>query len=257
VTAGRRLGAAAVVAAAACSSLDGIDGAVASLSFDAPPYPAVVAGDTLRDEAGRAAPLTAVALDAAGAPVADAVVRFVLVDTGARTTDAGFLIAGVGTRGAVRIVAQAGILQTPPRSVTVTARPDSVRADGPAPAELTYRIPDDPAQNVTAAATVRVLAAGGGAVDGASGWLVRWELRYRGALVPVGDTSVVWLVNDQGRPSAVDTTDAQGRAARRVRVRAGGLANPVDTLLVSAIVTHRGSAVRGSPIRLAIPIRPR
>ena len=80
---------AAVVAAAvigACTQVSADPKAVVALAFDSLPYPAVVSGDTLRDEAGVATALHATALNVDGDVIADAPVTFLLLDSGATLT---------------------------------------------------------------------------------------------------------------------------------------------------------------------------
>ncbi|HWP01912.1 MAG TPA: hypothetical protein VNL96_00500, partial [Gemmatimonadaceae bacterium] len=72
------------------------------------------------------------------------------------------------------------------------------------------------------------------------------------------DTSVVYLVDESGRPSQLDTSDVQGFAGRRVRVRGGSALPPrLDSVVVLVRARERGSDLSGSPLRLVLPIRPR
>ena len=75
---------------------------------------------------------------------------------------------------------------------------------------------------------------------------------------PNNDTTLsVFLVDDSGRPSVLDTTDGTGVAGRRVRVRAARFPASGDTasVILRAIVTYKGLALRGSPFRLVLPVR--
>ncbi|HEY5491467.1 MAG TPA: hypothetical protein VIK25_09800, partial [Gemmatimonadaceae bacterium] len=54
-----------------CTNVGTAPNAIVSLAFDTLPYPSVVAGDTLRDSLGRAAPLHALAYNADGNLIAN------------------------------------------------------------------------------------------------------------------------------------------------------------------------------------------
>jgi hypothetical protein len=88
-------------------------------------------------------------------------------------------------------------------------------------------------------------------------WIVTFELESGGALIAPGDTSGVFLVSESGRPSYADTTDATGRATRRVRVRITPGFTPPDSVIVTVRASHRGAQLAGSPVRLVLPLRPR
>jgi len=56
--------------------------------------------------------------------------------------------------------------------------------------------------------------------------------------------------------SRVDTTDASGIAARRIRLNPAKLTALTDSIIVNASVKYRGANIRGSPVRLVLKVKP-
>lgn len=237
-----------------CTEVGTDPDAVVALVFDALPFPGVAIGDTLRDESGAAAPLRATPVNSEGDEVPGASVTYLALDPGVTISDAGFAIGTGTTTAAVRVIAQVGTLQSRPLSLVVTPAPDSAAREG-AVDTLRYVVPDA-ATNASAAITIRVLAGSAAEPVNVRGWIVRYSVEYRGSTVPPESTDLAWFIDPAGRRSAVDTTEADGRASRRLRVVPTGLATPDDSLLVTATVTARGSAVAGTPLRVVVPVRP-
>jgi hypothetical protein len=79
------------------------------------------------------------------------------------------------------------------------------------------------------------------------------------AIVQQSDPQLGQLVNDAGRPSIVDTTDASGIAGRAIRLHPLFLASgtTVDSIIVNATAKYRGALVSGSPVRLVLVVKPR
>ena len=127
----------ALVAAAVvgCAELSTDPQVAAAIEFEGIPYPAVITGDTLRNAAGVATPLGAVAYNGSGAVIADPVIQFIPLDTGVTIGADGFLVA---TRrdGFVRVVASANGLQSVQRRIEVTRQPDTLVAPECRAAEL-------------------------------------------------------------------------------------------------------------------------
>jgi len=247
--------------AAACTQVTGDAGHVASLQFDRLPYPSIVAGDSLRDSLGVPVPLRAIAMNGSGAEIADAEVQYIALDTGVTIGTGGFITAQRRS-GTVRLIASAGNIQTltsPGTTLTVTRRPDSVFFSGAARDTVDY----DPVGSVTVntsadlgAKVVTRDTTGGETVS--QGWLVSYQAFFRGAAIPPGDTSVVFLLGDGNQRTGLDTTASNGVASRRIRVRPIGITqSATDSVVVIATVRHRGAAVRGSPLRFVILLRPK
>jgi hypothetical protein len=231
---------------------------VAALQFDALPSPAVVAGDTLRDSLGLAAPLGAIAFNGSGAPIPDAPIQYIALDTGVTIGPGGFLVAQLRS-GSVRLLASAGGIETRPITLLVARRPDSVAFAGASRDTVDYVLPDNPATNVSMELAARVVTfdtAGG--VTRTQGWRVSYQAIFRGAPVPPGDTTAVFLLGSGTQRSQVDTTGTDGVASRRLRVRPIGITqSAVDSVAVLASVTYRGVPVRGSPLRFLVLLRPK
>ena len=242
---------AAVAIAAACVDLSTDLDAVAAIEFGELAWPSIVAGDTLRDSTGAAARLRARLYDGNGDEVT-AEVEFISQDKDVRVVDGSLVVADDKASGTARLLASTSGIQSIVRQLEVVAAPESLAAEGTV-SPLSWVVPDDPALNTSVALGVRVLD---GAGQGVRSWVVTFELNIRGQVVARSDTSHVFLVNEAGRPSYADTTDTQGIASRKVRLRiAAGLVAP-DSAVVTVRASHRGTALRGSAIRLVLPIRP-
>jgi hypothetical protein len=78
------------------------------------------------------------------------------------------------------------------------------------------------------------------------------------AIVSQPDPRLGELVNDAGKPSIVDTTDASGIAGRKIRLHPLGLTSgtEVDSIVVNATAKYRGAPVPGSPVRLVLLFKP-
>ncbi|HUF26924.1 MAG TPA: hypothetical protein VMM18_08090 [Gemmatimonadaceae bacterium] len=248
---GRRLAAFAgsVGLCLACAEI-GPAGRPASIAFEDFPAPAVVAGDTLRDISGAAVPLRASVLDARNNPVPDAAVRFIAIDDGLLITDDHFVI-GETAGESVRIFAEVDGLQTGVVRLDVTRRPDEVRGESD-PEEVLEYVP--PLIVTSDPFTVRVLHRDPSApLDSV---VPRYIVRFEVVGMAPGDTVPGYLVDERGIRSLVDTTDAEGLAARRFRLNPATLQELVDTLEIRAAVDYRGEPVAGSPVSFLLIIRP-
>ena len=222
---------------------------VLSIEFDSLPFPAVVLGDELRGTEGEPVPLEA-RVFRGEEEIADAEVRFLALDTGfVEITDDGRVLGRRLSTGPVRIIASYEGLQSAPLQLFVTPAPTSVAATVPTTDTLEYLTTQQPLSDPLA---VRVSAAADAAVRG---WTVRYDIVEPSASEAVPGA----LVNDAGRLSATDTTDAAGAASRRFRLDPSRITNPTgqDTILVDAEVRYRGSPVAGSPVRFVLLVRPR
>lgn len=237
-----------------CGGVGTEPGAVQALDFTAFPYPAVITGDSLRDEAGLVAPLRATAYDVDGAAVADAPIRFVSPDTGVAIDSLGRLRT---TRrpGPVRVYALVDGLQSAPRTLLVTAAPDTVVATTPPTVALAYAISDVGSQ-LTGDLTVAVRNRTDVAAPNVTGWLVRWRAIHRGDTIALGDTTLVVLQSSSGRRSALDTTTSAGTSTRRLRIFASRFPTPTDSFTIVAEVRRGGLPVPGSPLRFLVRAAP-
>lgn len=251
----------AALIAAACTQVNGDAGHVAALQFDRLPYPSIVAGDSLRDSLGAPTPLRAIVMNGSGAEIADAEVQYIALDTGVTIGNGGYITAQRRS-GTVRLIASAGGIQTitsPGTTLAVTRRPDSVFVSGAARDTVDYDPLGSTAVNTSADLGVKVVTRD--TTDGVTvtqGWLVSYQAFFRGSAIAAGDTSVAFLLGDGNQRSGLDTTASTGVASRRIRVRPIGITqSATDSVVVIASVRHRGAAVRGSPLRFVILLRPK
>jgi hypothetical protein len=227
------------------------------------PSPSVVVGDTLRDLAGKVAPVQAVVRNVGGDVIADASVRYLYADfnrDSALQVDSitGIVVAKKASTGDARIAARVGGSLQVLRTLVVTVRPDTVAGSSVATL-LTTVFPDTGRAKATANTTqplgVTVRNRQTTTAVAVNGWAVRFELLQPAN--PANDTTrAAWLVDGQGRASVFDTTDAAGSAGRQVRVRAEQFPTAgTDTVVVRAFVTYKGVDVPGSPVRLTAPVK--
>lgn len=251
--------AAAVVAAAwtgACTDVGTSPDGIVALAFDTLPYPAVVAGDTMRDSTGKAAPLRAVAYNADGGVIDDPPVRYIALDTGVDISSQGFLVATTRTSGTVRVIAAAASLQSLQKTVTVTRPPSKLAATGGVADTLKYALPDA-ATNVSKAMAVKLTRDSAGTALPVPGFLVSWQVTFRGTVLSPADTTLASVWDDSRRLSVLDTTGTDGAASRLLRIRSNTLPSAADSFVVAATARYRGEVVAGSPVKFVIHFRPK
>lgn len=253
---GVRLAAGLVTAvgfAAACIDLSTDPDEIVAIEFRPLPWPSVVVGDTMRDGQGQPAPLQARLFDASDDEVAGVPVAFLAREPLVTITSEGFVV-GVDT-GTVELLASTTGLQSSVRQVTVVPPPDTAFAQGVIDT-LRWVVPDAPSANTSSALRAAIRSRTPTDTLIVRSWIVTYRLVFRGQVVPPGDTSLVFLVNDQGRPATIDTTDGTGASSLRVRVRAGPGLGALDSAVVTADAQYRGVPLAGSPVRFVVPIVP-
>jgi hypothetical protein len=265
---------AAIVAACAESGTGPND--PGSIEFAPFAAPALVLGDTLRNVDGVATPVVALVRNLHGDILQDIPIQYVYADasrdTSVKVDSNGYVVSlkplgsvTVGTTvtpaTTVRIAARFGEALQVIRTITITTRPDSVdRGSATTVDTLRAALPDSSnglARNVSSALSVTVRH-----LDTTSAYvavptyLVKFEV-----LLPAnatGDsTRGAFMVNDNGIASSIDTTDGSGVATRYVRVRPSifPATTTPDSVVVRATVTYRGRNVKGSPIRITVPVK--
>lgn len=232
---------------AACVDIPTGPDEVLSFQFRGLPAPAAVVGDTLRDSLGVVTPLRVNAFNYQGDSVAHPDVRFSAIDRGVRVDSLTGIVVGDSVRSQARILATVkgfnGIV-----NVAVTFRPDSVTGANDRDS-LSYSLTDT-LVNVSAPIGVKVLhQAATGDTSVAS-----WRVSFR--IASPADAALARLVGDNNARSSLDTTDASGVAARRIRIDVTRLTALVDSVIVEAFVKYRGVNVRGSPARLVLKLKP-
>lgn len=251
---------AAALATGSCTEINGAADHVAALEFTRLTYPSVVSGDTLRDSLGVAAPLRAILFNGNGEEIEGPEVQYIALDTGITISPTG-IVRATRRSGHVPILASTSALQTRAVNLLIARRPDSAAIVGAARDTIAYDLllPDGTA-HTSDPLTVRVITGDStGGVTVTQGWLVSYQVTFRGAVIPPGDTSKVFLRGDGVQRSQVDTTSGSGTAERRLRLflAGSGLTTETDSAIVTASVRHKGQHVRGSPLRFVILLRPK
>ena len=245
------LGAVVIAGVVGCTDLSGSKAAVLSIQFDTLPSPSVVVGDTLRDTTGAVIRPVVHAFDFDGNEIIPAPVFFVSPDSGVSVDSAtGIVVADSLRSTPARIVATVGTLQAIQR-VNLTLRPDTVFAlDGLD--TLLYSIIDT-TLDVSKPLTVQLRHGVAPDDSAVTSYIVSF------AIVSQPQPNLADLVNDAGKLSLVDTTDASGIAGRKIRLHPGGLSSTtqVDSIIVNATAKLRGVPVSGSPVRLVLVFQPR
>jgi hypothetical protein len=244
----RRVALGTVVAVIACTDPGTDPNAVVAIRFDGSAYPSIVVGDSLRDSLGALQPVRASGLNFKGNPVADAKIVFSSPDTNLRVLNTGSVFArSRKTDGSpARLFATVGSLQSQPDSLLTVPRADSIKATVEADtafgaslsdADLTFSLFGD-----TVANKPKLVV---------PGWLVSFRVRYRGVELDPTDTTIAFACRVTSRRilSTVDTTDASGRAGRRLCLR-GAPRSPADTAFL--IATSRLRKVGSDPISAEI-----
>lgn len=243
--------------AAACTDVPSSPDEAFSVGFDRLPFPAVAAGDQLRDSTGAVAPLGAVAFNTDGQPIPDFPMEYVFVGDAAKL-EAGGLVRGVTPDDTVRITAMAGGIPSLPRTLWVVPPPDTL-VNGGAPAPITWAQPASAADTSGAIAdTLRSTVAGGAPVP-VRAWIVRYRIIVNGDTLDPHDTDLAFMVDEGGRPSPLDTTDAAGAVSRKVRVNAfnADALAAISSLVVSVTVEGLPTPPRGAPRQVTIPVQAR
>ena len=248
----KRLGlvTAAALIAAACIDLSTDPDEIVAIELAEFPFPSIVAGDTLRDETGAVAPLVARLFDADG-DVVEGPVEFLATRSGVRVIDGNRLVADDTTTETVGLLASVPGIQSIIREIEVVPAPQSLVAGVVTP--LRWVVPDDPNANTSQPLSARVLA---NADSGVRSWIVIFQLEAGGRQIPETDTTQIFLVGDNGRPSYVDTTDGSGTASRRVRLRIVPGLTPPDSAVITLRASYKGLPLVGSPVRLVLPLSP-
>ena len=242
--------AALVVVATACIDLSTDPDEIVAIEFPELPWPSIVAGDTLRDASGKVVPLTVRLLGGDG-DVVTGPVEFLTQQSSIHVTTGDLLVADDSATGRVGIIASTTGIQSVVRQIDVVAAPDSMAADG-AISALLWVVPDDPSINTSQPLGVRVVSAPNAGVPSR---IVTFQLEAGGRQIAESDTSQIYLVGDNGRPSYADTTDQIGKASRRVRLKVAPGFIPPDSAVITVRASYRGAPLIGSPVRLVLPLR--
>ncbi len=238
-------------ASLACAEINTDPKFAASIAMDTLPYPSIVAMDSLRDSLGVARPLRGAVYNIQGSVLTSVAVRFRTPDAGASVDSVrGYVVADTARGTPVRLIAVAGTLQAPPDTIYIVPTPDTATAIN-ATDSLLYSVRDTTA-NVSNPLQLRVLhRVPASQPIPVHSYLVSYRIAYP------ADTLLAQLVTRDGaRRSSVDTTDATGTSARRIRLRTLSLTSLQDSVVVIATVRYRGLPVAGTPIKFVLQVKP-
>ncbi|HVX38639.1 MAG TPA: hypothetical protein VHB25_03615 [Gemmatimonadaceae bacterium] len=252
----------ALVGGVSCIDMSAPTGGPASVSTLQVPALFVVRGDVMRDTAGTPAPLSIVAYDQNGDTMSGVKAQFFITDTG-KIAQIGpdNIVSAFDTTGLIHVIGQVGGTQTPPVTVYVTE----------APASINSAIAASDTIKVTAAAdttvgrgkqSARATVLAADRKTTVAGVRVHFSIAY------TPDTNAttakapraVYLVDDNGKLSSLDTADGSGAVGRTVVVIASRLADQAlvsgaktDSVVVLATATYRGRQL--GPVALKLPLK--
>ena len=226
-----------------------------SLQFDSLPALAVVVGDTMRGGDLLPARIPVRVFNSAGQTVSDSQVRLLGIDTAsvkAFTSIGGLRLVGKSVNAAVRIVAQAGSLQSQTQTFAVVRAPTGISAPSAVPDSIIYDTPDTAARNRDARVTVYSI------VGADTAFLNGLRVRFR--VVSFTDSildSVRMVATGTGRneTSALVTS---GFASLRLKAYTKPTVRPLATGIVTVETTLKalGADVPGSPFRFTVKLVP-
>ena len=242
---------AAGATALACTDVSTDPNAVVAVRFDGSAYPSIVVGDSLRDSLGARQPIFATGLNYKGEAIDGAEFVFSSPDTNLRVLNNGMVFArSRKTDGSpARVFATTGSLQSQPDSLLIVPRADSMKAAQDV--DTAYVLPTG---NASTGLTLVAFSVFGDTLAGAPkaavpGWLVSFQLRYHGVLLPPTDTSTAFTFVSVGtsdtlrKATFVDSTDASGKAERGVFVHSIPAAVTRDSIDLIATIQARKAGV--------------
>lgn len=243
--------AAAVVTAGACAEINTDPNFAAAIAIDTLPFPSIVANDTLRDSLGVARPLHGAVFNIQGDVLPSVPVSFRTPDSGVTIdTATGYIVGDTARSTPVRIIAVAGTLQSAPDTLYVVPAPDTV-FPGVTADSLLYSLTDTTA-NVSNLLSLQVAHKVPVQSLAVRSYLVSFQIVY-----PSDPLLAQLVTRDGSRKSTIDTTDASGTAARRIRLRPLSLTSVNDSVIVVATVRYRGVPVPGAPVRFVLQVKPK
>ncbi|MEO9019520.1 MAG: hypothetical protein ABI314_03330 [Gemmatimonadaceae bacterium] len=242
---------ASVGGAMACAEISTDPKLVASIALDTIASPSIVANDSLRDTLGVARQLHATVFNIQGTPLASVPLRFGSPDSGIVVDSVlGYVVADTARAKGVRLFAAAGTLQSAADTIYIVPAPDAVVAIN-ATDSLLYSLTDTTA-NISNPLQLQVLHhTSASSTVPVRSYLVSYRITYP------ADTMLARLVTRDGaRLSTLDTTDATGTSARRIRLRTLRLSSANDSVVVVAMVRYHGAPVQGAPVRFVLQVKP-
>jgi hypothetical protein len=229
----------------------------ASISDLKLPSPSVIIGDTMRDSLGKVAPIQVIAYDVHSFPIATTTTELFITDSvpAAHIVPVGLLI---GDRfGTVHVLGQVNQLQTMGVTIPVTYRP----------ATLTAAAVDTLRVSATGDTSVKsppfaVRASVRSAKDSASEKILVYYALVSAPASADPKNPAVYISDDAGKRSGVDTTDASGNVSRNLTVVTAFLGDTalllgqkVDSAVITITSSYAGVPLDGSPRTVVVPIK--
>lgn len=245
---------AAAVSVAACTDVSTDPQVPLSLQFDSLPAFAVVVGDTMRGGNLLPARIPVRAFNSSGDTVSESLISIIGIDTTstkAFTVISGLRLVGTVETAAVRIVAQAGSLQSQTQTFAVVARPTALAAAPVSKDSIVYDFTDSTTRfaDVSAKLTRKVGDSTEVALNG---------LRVRFGVVSF-TTSIldsVRVISPSGGRTIESALMAGGVATVRVKAYPKAGATGSGTVVLNASYTLLGAPVAGSPVSLTVRLVP-
>ncbi|HYW50150.1 MAG TPA: hypothetical protein VE861_06075 [Gemmatimonadaceae bacterium] len=240
---------------AACTDVSTDPQVPVSLQFDSLPALAVVVGDTMRGGDLLPARVPVRAFSGSGAAVADTQLRLIGIDTTsvrAFTVIGGLQLVGVSEAPSVRIVAQAGSLQSQTQTFAVVPRPTGIVKSSSVSDSIVYDRPDTAQRFADVGIQVLRRAAPESTTVALNGLRVRFR-------VVSFTTSILDSVRLVGTSSGRDASSAvMSSNAATLRVKAYTKAGATGTGVVTLEASHRalGRDVPGSPLQVTVRLKP-
>jgi hypothetical protein len=251
----------AVAISVTCTRIPTDPKLVFSLAVDSLPSPSVVAGDTLRDTNGVAAPLTGRAYNIQNQVLTNVHVQFLSLSPDQLTVSAkNFAIGTASGDSIVRVIADANGLQSLPFNVPVVLKPQNLifaDSDSISTQALSLTNPDS---DVSAPLNVLLIHQPDtlGADSVTRSYIVHYQITYpasaaTGQGLPSDTTLPAYLVEADGQPSRTDTTDGNGMGTRTVQFSVAQFQpKSKDSIVVMTTAMYRDSVIAGSPRRFVI-----
>jgi hypothetical protein len=226
-----------------------------SLQFDSLPALAIVVGDTMRGGDLLPVKVPVKAFNGAGGVVLDTLIRLRGIDSSsvkAFSVISGLRLVGVVESPAVRIVAQAGSLQSQTQTFAVQPRPTGIGNGDTTPDSILYNATDTTQRyrDITATLFRQVGDSAARFLDG-----LRVRFRVDSFTTSILDSVRLISPNFPGR-SISSALVASGLATIRVKAYPKAGATGVGTIRVAASFTALGSPVPLSPATIAVKLSP-
>lgn len=244
-----------VAALAGCTDVSTDPQVPVSLQFDSLPALAVVVGDTMRGGDLLPAPVPARAFSGNGGAVPDTQIRIIGIDSTsvrAFTVLSGFRIVGAREASAVRVVAQAGALQSQTQTFAVVPAPTRLVTGNTATDSIVYDRPDTALRYRDVSANVIRQVVPESTLVSLNG------LRVRMRVVSFSTTildSVRLVGTGSGKP-ATSAVVSSGAATLRLKAYTKAGATGTGTVTIEASHRARGVEVAGSPLRITLRLVP-